>query len=61
MEIDIHKNKQVREVLAYVASETMEGAYYKVCADNNDWSCTCARFKHKAEVCKHIDGVRDEI
>lgn len=59
MNIDIIKNKQIREIIALVESESTEGFYYKVVFDGK-WSCSCPQNSKRGAKCKHICAVEDK-
>jgi len=54
--------KNVYEIEAYVESETKEGMYYLVTADDfNDWQCTCPQNRIREVECKHIKLLKEEL
>lgn len=65
MEIKITKDtRAIREIEAFVKSESQEGVFYKVEGrinlDIEDWTCTCQAGQNKKK-CKHVKEVREEV
>ena len=63
-EIIITKNEErrVREIEAFVESDSTEGMYYKTSFDLKEgWKCTCTQFQKKRAICKHIIKTKEQV
>lgn len=64
MKVDITQNEQkmVRDVTAYVESESKGGMFYKVTFSVEErWKCTCPQFENRKKECKHIEATKGGI
>lgn len=59
--LKITKNKTIFEIEAFVESETKEGIFYRVTAEDENWTCSCPAGRYRGGYCKHIKKVKDEI
>ena len=68
MEVQITKDEHaIRNIEAFVSSESEEGKFYKVTGQIKDagaeekWECTCPQNKMRGLECKHINAVKEQI
>jgi len=53
--------KKVFEIEAFAESESVEGMFYKITCEDNEWHCTCPNHMKTHRDCKHIAEVKSSI
>lgn len=63
MNIDITNKEEIiiKQITAYVESETNKGTYYRVVKTKEEWICSCPFNSNKFKICKHIEAVREDL